>query len=310
MVATSLAQRVVIVSVDGLRPDGITSQGSAVLPNFYRFRNEGAFTDAAKTDPNYSNTLPNHVSMMTGREVVGAAGHNWTSNSTPPVGVTLHTNKGSYVSSIFDVVDAAGGTTSLYASKTKFSLFDASYPGKIDDYTKNSDTSVLVPGFTTNLLANQWDLSFLHLRDVDSAGHSSGWGSATYLNAIQTADAQLGQLFDVIENNAALADTTIILTSDHGGDGFDHDDASNPLNNTVPLYVWGPGAVAGADLYALNPSRTTIRAMEVGNLALDLLDLGPVPGSTANFSQTLVIPEPGSTTLLVCGVLLTVRRRR
>ena len=82
---------------------------------------------------------------------------------------------------------------------------------------------------------------------------------------------------------------------------------------------------AGADLYDLNaglrqvassyPMTTyggmqPIRNAEASNLALDLLGLSPIPGSTFNVAQDLIVPEPFSLSLLAAGGLLVLRRRR
>jgi hypothetical protein len=152
------------------------------------------------------------------------------------------------------------------------------------------------------LAANHFNYTFVHYADTDDAGHSSGWGSTAYNNAMRTIDGYLGALFNLVNTDATLAGrTTIVLSADHGGTGNGHNDASSPLVYTIPFYVWGAG-VAQSDLYALNSgSRTNpgssrptyiaagqpIRNGDGGNLALDLLGLGPIPGSLINAAQNL-----------------------
>ena len=87
--------------------------GNNQLPNFKRLQDQGAWTLNARSDYGDNGgdieTLPNHVSMVTGRPVWGTPeAHLWTSNSTPPPDVTIHSNKGSYVSSVYDVVGYTG----------------------------------------------------------------------------------------------------------------------------------------------------------------------------------------------------------
>jgi hypothetical protein len=331
------------VSVDGLRPDVITNLGPANLPNFYRMRTQGAFTDNARSDYAYTNTLPNHVTQLTGRGVLGTTGHNWTGNSDPAAGVTLHTNKHSYVAGVCDVAHDNGLRTGLYASKTKFSLFDTSWNAtngapdtigtdngrdKVDTYAYNGNTLTLTNKLVTDMKADPFHYAFLHLTDPDSTGHSSGWnptpGSA-YANTIKVMDGRLGLLFNMIDTDSRFTGrTAVILTADHGGYGTDHGDATRRENYTIPVYVWGPGVTSAADLYGMNlatrldpgtgrppytDSIQPIRNGEAANLALDFLGLSPVPGSTLNSLQDLVIPEPAMLLLLALGGLVMLRRR-
>lgn len=335
---------VIHISVDGLRPDAITNLGPTQAPNFYRMRTEGAFTDNARCDYDISVTLPNHTTQLTGRRVTTSAGHNWTSNSDPAPGTTLATNKGSYVAGVCDVAHDNGLRTGLYVSKTKFSLFDVSWNetngapdttgpdngrDKVDTYAYSADTAALTASLVADMTADPFDYTFLHLMDPDSVGHASGWNptpGSVYSDTIKTMDVRLGEILSLVENDTRLADHTIvIMTADHGGYGTDHSDATRRENYTIPFYVWGPGVPAGADLYALNPTTRKdpgltrpvysllaqpIRNGDVANLALDLLRLGPVPGSGINVAQDLYVPEPASLLLAVMGGAGLLRRRR
>ncbi|MGC4031055.1 MAG: alkaline phosphatase family protein [Tepidisphaeraceae bacterium] len=272
------AEYVVHISVDGLRADAITKQTADQLPFFSLLRTEGAFTDNARTDVDYTITLPNHTGMLTGRGVVGPAGHNYTDNDVPPPGQTLHTVKGSYVASVFDVAHDNGLRTGLFASKEKFGLFDTSYDAdtaplqggspdttgadngrdKIDTFEFNYDSPQLVSSWKTAMQANPFQYSFIHLHDPDSAGHSEGWNvsdtSSLYMQAVRDVDARLGEIMATIENTPELAGhTTLILSADHGGqeETTDHSDPADPQDYTIPFYVWGADVTEG-DLYAFN----------------------------------------------------------
>lgn len=316
------SQYVIHISVDGLRSDAVTRQTPRDLPNFYRLRTEGAHTDNARTDYHYSNTLPNHTSQLTGRGVRGSNGHNWTKNSDPEPGQTLHSNKGEYVASVFDVAHDNGLSTALYTGKSKFVIFDRSYDeqngaedlvgddngrDKIDHFVYEQDSEVLVEQFVGEMAQNPYNYAFLHLRDPDHVGHMFDFdlgGKNAYMRVIRKVDRLLGRVLELVETTPELAgNTVIILTSDHGGGGnwHGHGDADHPANYTIPFYTWGRG-VNPVELYAINvdgrvhpgldrpayeAEEAPIRNGDAANLSLSHLGLPPVPGSMINIAQDL-----------------------
>lgn len=317
---------VIHVSVDGLRPDAVERVST---PAFDRLRTEGAWTHNARTDVDYRITLPNHTAQLTGRPVTGPDGHHWTVNVDPEPGVTLHSNRGAYIPSVFDVVHDHGLETAAYVSKSKFSLYDVSYDDahgapdttdaddgrdKIDRYVFDEDTDALVDRVVADLQDDPAAYTFVHLRDPDSAGHVWSWSvrrGSPYLRAVEHADRLLGRILGAVEADPRLAGhTALIVTADHGGQGRDHSPETR-VDYTIPFYVWSPG-VRRADLYALNADRRAdpgtdnvgfdaaqqpVRNGDAASLALAILGLPEVPGSTIGV-EPLRIREPEATRLI------------
>jgi hypothetical protein len=286
-----------------------------------------ARTDYSHTTtlPNHTSMLTGRpVSQPTGQ--ANTTHHGYNGNSTPGASETLH-NSGnpnvSYIASVFDVVHDHGLTTALYTSKEKFILYEQSYNAangavdavppdngtdKIDTFLYLSigspDTAVnMQAALVADLAASPARYNFVHYTDPDGAGHDDGWGSASYRAAVARVDDYLGGLFDVIENSVVLKDhTVIILSADHGGAGTGHSSPSLVTSYTIPFLVWGARVDRGTDLYVLNAATRTnpgttrpnynvqpgpIRNGDGANLALMLLDLPSVPGSTINSAQDL-----------------------
>jgi hypothetical protein len=334
--AAAAVDHVILISVDGLRADLLSdlmaNDVDGDYASFQRFVDEGATTFNARTDYTYTNTLPNHTCMMTGRPVSQPEGqpdathHGYTRNVDPLPTDTLH-NQGnpavSYVASAFDVAHDHGLETALYASKSKFVIFEQSYdaangatdltgpddgPDKIDTY-ENGSSAEIHAALLEDLAAAPARFSFVHYRDPDSAGHASTWGSAAWNASVKTVSGYVGDILDAVQATPQLRGrTVIILTTDHGGTGYGHTSASDWRNYTIPFFVWGAGVYPGVDLYALNlavrldpgagrPSYNDpppIRNGESGNLAMDLLGLPSVPGSTINAGQDLAVTSPAT----------------
>ncbi len=312
-------EHVVFISVDGLNSAAITTLGPTGAPTLHRLIGEGVSTMNARTSVEATQTLPNHTSMTSGRRVALPDGHGVTFNDDN--GSTVHGSAGSYVTGIFDLVHDSGGSTVLFASKTKFDFLDRSWNGtngapdvtgadngrdKIDTYQVGggSATTSAVVG---RLATNPPTFTFVHLADPDNAGHASVFGSPAYLAAVTTVDGYIGQIVDTVASDPDLVGrTVVIVTTDHGGTGISHADPTVPTHYTIPFLAWGPDVAAGADLYALNPDRLDpgtaqppysasvppIRSGEVANLVAELLRLPTVPGSQFNTDKSLDLAMP------------------
>ncbi len=337
------AQRVIQVSVDGLHAGQL--RGRMIdrpddFPNFWRLVREGSSTFDARNDYFSSFTLPNHVTMLTGRPVLNpgedpTVGHGYTTNGTPARDATLHTvgnENVDYVASVFDVLHDRGYATGLYATKTKFSIFQQSYNrteqtpgGRTDQYLENGDqgsdkidqfvvridngtSSSLVTQLIEDMTDDPLDFALVHLLEPDSIGHAFGWQTPEWDQALSLVDQHLGRILDFVETDARFSgQTTLIVTGDHGGLNLHHDRVEDPNVYRIPMFAWGAGVAVGEDLYDLNryvrdhpgsrridyrEAAQPIRNGELANLALTLFDLPPVDGSTINVAQDLVLDRP------------------
>lgn len=296
------AGHVVAISVDGLNPRALDRLGRRRTPNLHRFLAAGASTLNARTSHEMTVTLPNHTGMVTSRPVrvaLGGHGVDWNSDRTTPA--TVQEAAGEPVESVFSAVSAAGGSTALFASKTKFTLWQRSWPDDIDVTTVRADNARLVDAFVADL-GTERAFRFLHLSHPDVVGHKKRYMSRAYLRAVERTDRLVGRVVRAVRADAdRRASTTLILTADHGGMGYHHDEVRDPQNFRIPFAVRGPGIEPGTDLYALNPDRARpgrhriaysaerqpVRNSDLANLALDLLGLPALADSRINVAQDL-----------------------
>jgi Type I phosphodiesterase / nucleotide pyrophosphatase len=295
--------RVLAVSIDGLRASAITQLGRAGTPTFHRLMAQGASTLNARTEREMTVTLPNHTGMVTGRRIdASRGGHGVTWNDDRRQPPTVQRAARHDVSSVFRVVHKANRGTALFASKTKFSLFERSWDAGIDTYRMRFDNGGLARMTRRDLLRHNRGFTFLHLSGPDDAGHARGWNSRAYLDAVRATDRRLGRLVRTINGHGRLKQhLALLVTADHGGAGKSHGDPTRVVDYRVPFVVWGPTVARGASLYGLNPDyanpgdrRTTyadarqpVRNGDVAHLALDLLGLDAVPGSEHDRAQDL-----------------------
>ena len=221
--------RVVILTVDGLRPDAVVP---AYAPNILNLSALGATTFKAQTVfPPW--TLPAHASILSG---YGPDRHliKWDDYVPEKGFITVPT--------VLSVAGQVGRRAVAVVGKSKLQHLNAAgcrctfvlAPRETDEEVANQAVSVLNQG--------DFDLLFVHLPSTDLTGHAMRWMSVQYLTAFSQADAAVGRILA-----AAPADSTVILTADHGGNGTDHS-AQTGLNMTVPWIIAGPAVRVGYSL--------------------------------------------------------------
>ncbi len=225
--------RVLIISIDGLRPEGIQF---AETPTLDRLIARGAVSWKAQTVLP-SATLPGYASMLSGSspEVHGVRWNNYE----PDRGyIPLPT--------LFSVTHDAGLSTAMFVGKPK--LEHIAVPGTVDTFAFVTGGDAQVAGRAAEHLRQALpELLFVHLPDVDTAGHVHGWLSSLQLDAVARADEAASVLLLTLEEMGWLDSTFILVTADHGGNGTSHG-GSDPESMTVPWIVAGPGIRAGYEI--------------------------------------------------------------
>ena len=233
----SLTRHVVLVSIDGLRPDAIERFDAPTLQRLVR---EGSYSLSAQTILP-STTLPSHTSMLSGQppEEHGILWNNVVSAKSgvgPP-------------STVFGVARSHGYRTAAFFSKAKFDVLQQ--PGTLDfsqapgGWFGRWSSRRTVGDVRSYLASEQPNLLFVHLSDPDRAGHSKGWMSEAYGQAVAATDAALRDLLDAADAAYGPGNFSVVVTADHGGHGYGHG-SSDPQDVTIPWIAWGRGIKAGA----------------------------------------------------------------
>ncbi len=243
-------QHVVIISVDGMRPDAMEL---AVTPNIDKLMAIGAYSRNAQTVRN-SITLVSHASMLSG-VLPEKHGIEW---GVPYIGWP-----GMSSPTLFNIAHEAGLSTGMAFGKDKLNylVFNNSVDHLFgqdahDPEVRDHALEIIEEGLPNVL--------FVHLPDNDRVGHAYGWMSENQLYAIQYADGIIGEIVTALEENGYLDTTLIIITADHGGHGFDHGDDA-PEDRTIPWLATGPGVRQGVILSSpistMDTAATTLFAL-------------------------------------------------
>ena len=254
--SASVSRHVVVVSIDGLRPDAIDTYGA---PTLQRLIHEGSYTLSGRTiDP--SKTLPSHTSMLTGL-TPDRHGVMWNTVATADA-------ESIQLPNVFGLARARGYSTAAFFSKAKFqplqvegtldySQAPGGWFGRWSSQRTVSDVASYLETARPNVL-------FVHLTDPDAAGHRAGWMTADYGRAVLEADRALNRLTTLAGQSFGAGNFSLIVTADHGGHETSHG-SDDPRDVTIPWIAWGQGVKPGL------LEESSIRTMDTAATVLWLL---------------------------------------
>ncbi|MBI4867193.1 MAG: alkaline phosphatase family protein [Candidatus Wallbacteria bacterium] len=261
--AEGLFRHVVIVSVDGLRPDAITAARTPVLAGLIR---RGSSTLKARTTLP-SVTLVSHASMLTG---VRPDVHGITWNTEDQKGPLK-------ARTIFQLAARAGLSTAVIAGKKR--LKQLIPDTRVTPFFQPGWTAAPVVKAASKLFAEKPPaLTLVHLTDPDNNGHKDGWMTPFYFKGVASADRALGQLLTGLDAAGIRQETLLIVTADHGGKGKSHG-PNTPECVLIPWIAHGPGVRPG---YVLKKPVSTCDTAATALWALGV----PVPSAIAGKPMT------------------------
>lgn len=264
-----MKNKVILVSIDGMRPDGVQTCGNPFVQELMKM---GSYTmDAQTVFP--SVTLPCHMSMF---------------HSVPPErhGITtnLYMPQVRPINGLFEQAAGAGLSCAMYYGWEP--LRDIARPGSlryaeyIHSYAEDATDGILTDRAMARIGKDHPDFVFLYMVETDEkGGHDSGWMTETYLSYVSAAIDNVRRVIEAFGD-----EYTVIVTADHGGHGRGHG-SPDPQDMTIPMFFVGkqftPGqALANVSILDLAP---TIAAI-LGVPAAPEWEGSILPSATKNLS--------------------------
>ncbi|MGN7787579.1 alkaline phosphatase family protein [Niabella sp. 22666] len=235
----ALAQRVVILGLDGFSTEGYKSIKHPHIDEL--FKNGVLSLTTRPVMP--SVTLPNWTSHFTGSgpEEHGVTANTWTLQSHTLK--AIDTDPDGYYPSIYKLVkeqvrgvktafyynwaELINSTNTRYLDDRSFQHqdgYDSNYTRAIHFIDQNKKSPLLV---------------FLYSVHTDHAGHGYGWMSKEYISAVEKADSAIGHFVNELKLKNLYKDTYFLLITDHGGINKGHGGVSMQ-EMQIPWAITGP----------------------------------------------------------------------
>jgi predicted AlkP superfamily pyrophosphatase or phosphodiesterase len=231
-----MKNKVILISIDGMRPDGLKMCGNPYVKELERIC---AYTYSARS-MNPSVTLPCHFSMT---HSVTPQRHGILTNTYVP--------QVRPVMGIFEKIKNAGGISAMFYGWEP--LRDIASPGAlkfstyINAYMKESSDTVLTDEAIRVIGESKPDFAFLYMVETDEkGGHDNGWMSDEYLRRISIAIDNVKRVIDTFGD-----EYSVIVMADHGGHDRSHG-STLPEDMIIPLFFYGSEFLGGKEVEGIS----------------------------------------------------------
>lgn len=238
-------EHVVVIGCDGFGSVGFTLDNTPVLHGLMR---EGAYTLHARGVMPTSSS-PNWASMIMGAgpEQHGVTSNEWETNKfdiTP----TVHGPAG-FFPTVFGALRAQkpNSTIAVIHDWDGFGrLVEPNAPNILENHKGSPNTAKRAIEVIRQLKPS---FLFIHFDDVDHAGHTFGWKSAEYYQAVAQIDGLIGDILNALGDVGIREKTVVLMTADHGGKGKSHGGFTMD-ELEIPWIISGPGIRRGHEIKA------------------------------------------------------------
>jgi len=280
--SASPAPKVIIIGIDGTMP---TALAVANTPNLDRLMSNGCHSVRVVSHP-VTHSAAAWSSMFTG--VWG------DKHGVNDPGNSFSGNRFAQYPSFYERLEAIHPEWNTYALARWAPMLTAVPEADVAAAT-GSDAAGTTE--TRRILTEEDpDVMWTLLLDVDSAGHSYGWGPGVpqYVAAIETADGRVGQMLDALTNRVTYADEDwlVIIQTDHGE--HDHPD----IERSQIVFTIYSGSAAARGVLWPSPSIVDVCATVFAHMGVPIDPAWDLDAQVAGLAR----PLPGyGTNLLFNG---------
>lgn len=221
--------RAILIIIDGCRVDALQK---VTTTNIGALRADGSSSfEAITVVPPL--TLPSLFSLFTSSDPIT---HGITTNTGQPF-------PSPSIAGLAELLAYHGRSSAAFFTWEQ--LRNLWPPGSVShsvcsNVVQSHDSDFIIAGMAVDYLikANP-DFCFVYLERTDFVGHAQGWMSPAYLEAVERADAAIGDILAGLEKSGLRDSYHLIIQSDHGGNDYHHKEPDDAVMH-IPWIAAGP----------------------------------------------------------------------